>query len=74
MIRKCLRNSTAALISNVLDERAYRSQLLLRFIEPGKPQQNAHIESFNGNFRDECLNEHWFLSMHHATQVIAAWR
>jgi transposase InsO family protein len=34
----------------------------------------AYIESFNGEFRDECLNEHWFLSMRHARQVIAAWR
>ena len=58
----------------MLDEWAYRKQLQLRFIEPGKPQQNAYIESFNGKFRDECLNEHWFLSMRHAQQVIAAWR
>ena len=46
--------------SKVLDEWAYRRWLQLRFIEPGKPQQNAYIESFNGKFRDECLNEHWF--------------
>jgi putative transposase len=61
-------------VSKVLDEWAYRRQLQLRFIEPGKPQQNAYIESFNGKFRDECLNEHWFLSMRHARQMIAAWR
>ena len=61
-------------VSKALDEWAYRNQLKLRFIEPGKPQQNAYIESFNGKFRDECLNEHWFLSMRHARQVIAAWR
>lgn len=61
-------------VSKALDEWAYRNQLKLRFIEPGKPRQNAYIESFNGKFRDECLNEHWFLSMHHARQVIAAWR
>ena len=60
-------------ISKVLDEWAYRKQLQLRFIEPGKPQQNAYIESFNGKFRDECLNEHWFLSMRHAREIIAAW-
>ena len=60
-------------ISKVLDEWAYRKQLQLRFIGPGKPQQNAYIESFNGKFRDECLNEHWFLSMRHAREVIAAW-
>ena len=61
-------------VSKALDEWAYRNELKLRFIEPGKPQQNAYIESFNGKFRDECLNEHWFLSMRHARQVIAAWR
>lgn len=61
-------------VSKVLDEWAYRKQLQLRFIQPGKPQQNAYIESFNGKFRDECLNEHWFLSMRHARQVIEAWR
>lgn len=46
----------------------------LRFIEPGKPVQNAFVESFNGRFRDECLNQHWFTSLRHARQVIAEWR
>jgi transposase InsO family protein len=46
----------------------------LRLIEPGKPTQNAYIESFNGRFRDECLNEHWFTSLAHAQVVIEAWR
>ncbi len=57
-----------------LDEWAYSRGLQLRFIQPGKPQQNAYIESFNGKFRDECLNEHWFVSMRHARQVIEEWR
>lgn len=61
-------------ISKALDEWAYRQQLQLRFIAPGKPTQNAYVESFNGKFRDECLNEHWFLSMRHAREVIARWR
>jgi len=43
-------------------------------IEPGKPMQNGYIESFNGKFRDECLNEHWFTSLAQARQVIADWR
>ena len=60
--------------SKVLDKWAYRKQLELKFIAPGKPQQNAYVESFNGKFRDECLNEHWFLSMRHARNVIEAWR
>jgi putative transposase len=46
----------------------------LFLIEPGKPNQNAYIESFNGRFRDECLNEHWFTSLSHAKVVIEAWR
>ncbi len=57
-----------------LDEWAYSRGLHLSFIQPGKPQQNAYIEGFNGKFRDECLNEHWFISMRHAQQVIEAWR
>jgi len=46
----------------------------LHFIEPGKPVQNAFIESFNGKMRDECLNEHWFLSLGEARETIEAWR
>jgi len=57
-----------------LDEWAYNQGLHLSFIQPGKPQQNAYIESFNGKFRDECLNEPWFRSMLHARQVIEQWR
>ena len=46
----------------------------LFLIEPGKPNQNAYIESFNGRFRDECLNEHWFTSLQHARVVVETWR
>jgi transposase InsO family protein len=46
----------------------------LCLIEPGKPNQNAYLESFNGRFRDECLNEHWFTSLPHAQVIIEAWR
>ncbi len=46
----------------------------LDFIEPGKPMQNAFIESFNGRFRDECLNANWFRNLRHARLVVAAWR
>ena len=46
----------------------------LRLIEPGKPNQNAYIESFNGRLRDECLNEHWFTNLAHARVVIETWR
>ena len=43
-------------------------------IEPGRPMQNGYIESFNGKFRDECLNEHWFQTLPQARTEIAAWR
>jgi putative transposase len=43
-------------------------------IEPGSPTQNAYIESFNGTFRDECLDENWFESLEQARQAIAKWR
>jgi len=46
----------------------------LRFIEPGKPVQNAFVESFNGRLTDECLNLHWFKSLRHAREEIARWR
>jgi putative transposase len=46
----------------------------LRFIEPGKPVQNAFVESFSGRMRDECLNLHWFRSLRHARDEIAEWR
>jgi putative transposase len=58
----------------VLDKWSYRTGVRLSFIRPGKPNENAYIESFNGRFRDECLNEHWFLSIAHARLVIEAWR
>ena len=58
----------------VLDKWAYRRGVELSFIRPGKPNENAYIESFNGKFRDECLNEHWFLSLAHARSVIEEWR
>ena len=58
----------------VLDAWAGQHGVRLHFIQPGKPVQNAFIESFNGKFRDECLNEHWFLTFQEAQVVIEAWR
>jgi len=49
-------------------------KVCLHFIQPGKPTQNAFIESFNGRFRDECLNENEFISLAHARSIIEAWR
>ena len=57
-----------------LDVWAAQHGVHLHFIQPGKPIQNAFIESFNGKFRDECLNEHWFVTLQEAQLVIEAWR
>lgn len=53
---------------------AHAHSVMLCLIEPGKPNQNAYIESFNGRLRDECLNETWFLNLAHAQAVIEVWR
>jgi putative transposase len=60
--------------SRVVDQWAYQNQVALHFIERGKPTQNALIESFNGKFRDECLNQNWFVDLRHARKVIEEWR
>jgi putative transposase len=57
-----------------LDAWAYARGVTLRFIRPGKPIENAYVESFNGKFRDECLNEHWFVNLVDAKTAIEAWR
>ncbi|MDR6990220.1 transposase InsO family protein [Luteimonas sp. 3794] len=53
---------------------AHERGVALRLIQRGKPNQNAYIESFNGRLRDECLNEHWFLTLLHARTEIERWR
>jgi putative transposase len=62
------------LTSRALDQWAYENGVRLHFIDPGKPQQNGYAESFNSRFRDECLNEHWFLSLADARRIIEDWR
>lgn len=62
------------LAGRALDCWAYKQGIRLHFIEPGKPIQNAVIESFNGRLRDECLNEHWFLSLADARRIVEGWR
>ena len=57
-----------------LDAWAFARGVTLRFIRPGKPIENAYVESFNGKFRDECLNEHWFPNLVDAKTLIEAWR
>jgi putative transposase len=57
-----------------LDEWAYTTGVEIHFIRPCKPTQNAYIESFNGKFRDQCLNEHCFLDPKDARDKLEAWR
>ncbi len=61
-------------VSKVLDRWAYERGVTLDFSRPGKPTDNAFVESFNGRFRDECLDTHWFLSIEDARTKIEAWR
>jgi len=60
--------------SLALDKWAHKNNVKLHFITPGRPVENAFIESFNGRFRDECLNENWFVTMVDARTKIEAWR
>ena len=61
-------------ISRDLDLWAYQRDVVLDFSRPGKPTDKAYIESFNGKFRAECLNQHWFLSLDDARQKMEEWR
>lgn len=61
-------------MSRALEDWAWRRGIKLDFIRPGKPNENAHIESFNGRLRDECLNVNQFTSMDDARRKIEAWR
>jgi putative transposase len=56
--------------SKVLDHWAYHNKVTMVFPRPGKPTDKAYIESFNGSFRDECLNIHWFLSLEDARKKL----
>ena len=61
-------------ISKALDRWAYEHNVTIDFSRPGKPTDNPFIESFNGSFRNECLNIHWFLSLEDAREKIELWR
>ena len=60
--------------SKALDQWAYENKVVLHFITPGRPMENGYIESFHGKFREECLNEHWFLTLDDARETIESWR
>ena len=60
--------------SQAFDQWAHQRGIALHFIRPGKPVENAYVESFNGRLRDECLNESWFVNLADAQRTIEAWR
>jgi putative transposase len=61
-------------MSRVVDSWAYKNGIKQDFISPGKPVENCYIESFNGKFRDECLNQHYFTDLNEARETIEMWR
>jgi putative transposase len=74
MTAKTIVDNGPEFLSRVVDQWAYENGVEFHFIEPGKPTQNAYIESFHGKFRDECLNQNWFLSLNDARRIIEEWR
>ena len=60
--------------SHAMDLWAYQNETKIDFPRSGKPTDNAFVESFNGTFRSECLNTHWFLDLKEAQKLIEAWR
>lgn len=61
-------------LSRVVDQWAYEQGLQWHTIQPGRPMENAYVESFNGRFRDECLNENWFVDLADAREKIEQWK
>jgi putative transposase len=61
-------------VSRVVDQWAYEQGLEWHTIQPGRPMENGYVESFNGRFRDECLNENWFIDLADARRKIAQWK
>ena len=60
--------------SRIFDQWAYDNGVKIEYSRPGKPTDNAFIESFNGSFRSECLNLHWFSSLEDARRIVERWR
>lgn len=60
--------------SRALDSWAFKKGVKINYIRPGKPNENAYIESFNGRFRDECLNENWFSTIPETREITERWR
>jgi putative transposase len=72
--RVIMTDNVTEFTSRAVDERPHRNGVKLDFIRPGKPIENAYIESFNGRLRQECLNQSWFSSLGDAKIKIEAWR
>jgi putative transposase len=72
--RKLVLDNGPALTSKAMFLWAKENRVKLHFIQPGKPTQNAFVETFNGSLRDECLNVHWFETLPDAREKIEAWR
>lgn len=72
--KEILTDNGSEFTSNAFTEWTYEKKIQQLFIEPGKPVQNAYIESFNGKLRDECLNENWFRNLSEAREIIEIWR
>lgn len=72
--RELLVDNGPEFIGLALDRWAYEKGVVVHFTRPGKPTDKAHVESFNGKFRDECLNQNFFLSVPDARAIIEAWR
>ncbi|WP_373322309.1 integrase core domain-containing protein [Paraburkholderia adhaesiva] len=69
-----LRSTTVRSSPGILDAWAYEAGITLSLIWTGKAVENTCVESFDGHFPNECLNEHWFTSSHHASSLIESWR
>lgn len=67
-------NNGSEVSGRLLDLWAYHHQVRIDFSRPGKPVDKCFVETFNGSFRDECLNVHWFDTLAQAREMIEAWR
>ena len=72
--KRLLSDNGPEFTGKALDRWGYEHCVELQFIQPGKPVQNCFVESFNGTFRDDCLNEHWFASLEEAREIAENWR
>ena len=72
--KKIFCDNGSEFVGRALDLWAYRNTVRIDFSRPGKPTDNAHVESFNGRLREPCLNSHWFISMHDPKRAIDEWR